>query len=113
MSTLHKHGCETCRFLARWDTGYSEWTVTGCDLLCLKQINPDLQKRWYEPYDEKEIERVMSFGDTCASREVGNGPWFDLGDGEKCLEWASKDPVVHAGLVATGECKCEWERRYP
>jgi hypothetical protein len=42
-----KH-CSKCKFSLKQEVGYSNWTVEGCDLYCLKGLNKSLPADgWY------------------------------------------------------------------
>jgi len=65
-----KAGCETCKFLRRQDYGYSNWTVEGATLDCLKRLHP--MEEIDDQFESRAFAEAMAFGATCAGR-VGSG----------------------------------------
>lgn len=93
-------GCETCRFFRRHDYGYSNYTVEGSNGDCLKALNPHLPAdldAWGA--DKGKTERALAFGEGCAARVEGEGPWFDC-DGEETNERFKDDAELYALLKA-------------
>lgn len=61
-----KKTCLDCRFAVEEDYGYSNYTVEGTDVHCLKKLNSDLPKdRWYGE------ESALFFAEECPSYEEG------------------------------------------
>lgn len=94
--------CFGCKFLCRQDCGYSNWTVTDTDVLCLLDMNPNLPKS--EPWDW-----TTGGGDNweatnnsrCMRFSAGEHPHFDV-DGETTADDFKADPELHAALIAAG-----------
>lgn len=89
-------GCEGCRYLMRMDTGYSNYTVTGTSVACLKGVNPGMPL-CDEDVESATFDAVMGFGETCATKSPGYGPWFDV-DGDVTDEDFKDDPEIYALL---------------
>jgi hypothetical protein len=86
-------GCETCKYCTRQDYGYSNYTVEGSTLDCLKGLHPEMPIEDGYPED-RDFNRKLAFGETCASRVAGDGPYFDC-DGEVTDEEAcDNDPEL-------------------
>ena len=71
--------CTTCEFCLRDDYGYSNWTVEGTSLHCLKGLNPKLDGKedetWREP--SPEVVEALDVALTCESYVQGAGVWLD------------------------------------
>lgn len=89
-------GCEGCKFLCRQDDGYSNWTVMGVSLRCLKRVNPHMPAS--DDIESYATEQALKYGETCTARVAGDGPWFDV-DGEVTNEDFKDDPEVYALLT--------------
>lgn len=88
-------GCEGCKFLARWDSGYSNWTVMNTSVDCLKNVNPLMPIN--DDIESEKLDKALEFGETCSKRVEGNGPWFDV-DGEVTDEDFKDDAEVYSLL---------------
>lgn len=97
MSNVRDRGCEGCKFLERRDTGYSNWTVTGSAIDCLRNLNPHTPL-CDEDVESAKFEAALAFGETCSSRVAGEGPWFDV-DGEVTADDYKDDPDLYALLT--------------
>ena len=91
-----KAGCETCKFLRRQDYGYSNWTVEGATLDCLKRLHP--MEEIDDQFESRAFAEAMAFGATCAGRVEGDGPYFDC-DGETTVEEYKGDAELYALLT--------------
>lgn len=61
-----KKTCLDCRFAVEEDFGYSNYTLEGTHVHCLKNLNSDLPKdRWYGE------ESALLFAEECPSYEEG------------------------------------------
>jgi hypothetical protein len=88
-------GCESCRYCARQDTGYSEYTITGQDVWCLLKLNPDMPTNSdvITREDIRRFEAALAFGETCEKHTDGAGVWLDInGDG---VEDYKDDPELY------------------
>ena len=94
--------CTTCKFCCQEDYGYSNWTVEGTSLSCLRGLNPQLdglEASAYTAAEKKTMEQVIRFADSCSEYVAGDGPTFDV-DGETNIDHYKDDPDVYALLVA-------------
>ena len=81
--------CSDCKYAFRTDTGYSNWTVEGTDLDCLKKLNPSFpDDNWY---GESEAGK---FAESCESFVEGDGPHFDVDMDMGDAENYSDDPEI-------------------
>ena len=96
-------GCETCQYFVREDYGYSNWTTEGTNGDCLLSLNSLLPADLDAWGDKKSLtERALAFGETCASRVEGEGPWFDC-DGGVTNESYKDRPVIYQLLLKRSE----------
>ena len=73
----------------REDNGYSNYTVEGTDLICLKNLNPQFPvDAWYGECPEG------LFAAECQSYAAGHGPHVDVDREEGDLENYSDDEEV-------------------
>lgn len=80
-----KH-CGSCKFNIREENGYSNWTVEGVDIDCLKSLNPDF------PVDAFYNEcREGQFAENCPSFVRGQGVHIDVEHEEGSLVNYSND----------------------
>lgn len=65
--------CENCRFCLMQDVGYSNYTVEGIDVHCLKRIHPESGfDKWYGG-DER-----LEFAEKCKGYESGTPVCIDV-----------------------------------
>lgn len=62
------NNCLDCKYCLQHSWGYSNYTVEGTTVFCLKKLNPDLPKdRWYRE------EPALKFAESCESFSYGGG----------------------------------------
>lgn len=91
-------GCETCKYLARADNGYSNYTVMDTTVWCLRKLNPALPLNDAD-IESKQFDAALAFGETCAAKVDGDGPYFDV-DGDVTIEAYKDDAEIYALLLA-------------
>lgn len=65
--------CTVCVFCCREDYGYSNWTVEGTSLFCLRGLNPALdgaEEPWREP--SPELLKALDVAATCPGVSSGH-----------------------------------------
>ena len=85
--------CSECAFCAHEGEGYSEWTITGENMVCMKKLRPDIDT---DCMRERDVEEAAKFAETCDQFHEGTGPRLGLfsEDEEKDLaEWAASEGV--------------------
>ena len=81
--------CGNCKFSLKIDSGYSNWTVEGTDIHCLKKLNKDLPAdAWYNACQEGE------FAEDCEEYKEGKPPAVDVDRERGDLENYSSDPEI-------------------
>ena len=81
--------CSRCKYSIREDNGYSNWTVEGCDIDCLKKLNPKFPvDAWYGECPEGDLAQ------TCPSYTEGDGVNVDVEHEMGPLEAYSEDPEI-------------------
>lgn len=72
MSEELKRSCETCRYCLLEDWGYSNYTVEGTNVHCLKKIHPESGfDRWYG------VDKRLAFAETCPQYVKGEALALD------------------------------------
>lgn len=88
-----KPRCTDCRFCIKQDTGYSNYTVEGCDADCLLGLNPALPDDAF--YGKAES---LDYAATCIRFQAGNPVEVDVDHDQGALEEYSDDPEIKALL---------------
>lgn len=73
--------CLTCAFCLRSDYGYSNWTVEGTTLSCLKNRNPGLEGKEEVTWGEEriaELAPILDFAETCPGYRKGAPAYMDV-----------------------------------
>jgi hypothetical protein len=71
--------CTTCKFCLRADYGYSNWTVEGTSLGCLKGLNPALEGEdapWREP--SPKLVAALDVAQRCSWYRAGAPATLDV-----------------------------------
>lgn len=85
--------CDECKYCYLQDTGYSNWTVEGCDIICLWDLNSAYPKDyWYGKADGTER------AEACEKFTKGDPTRVDVDHDEGGLENYSTDDEVKALL---------------
>jgi len=85
--------CTDCKYCVTQDTGYSNYTVEGCEADCL------LGKNKYFPRDVWYGESpALQYANECNSFIVGAGPEFDV-DGKITIECYKDDEEIYNLLI--------------
>jgi len=91
--------CDDCRFCIKKDYGYSNYTVEGTDVNCLKNANPAM------PFDQAWGENPqLSFAENCSSFEAGTAVGVDCDQDLGDLVNYSDDPEIKE-LLASWDSK--------
>ena len=85
--------CTDCKFCLRRDTGYSNYTVTGFDINCLKNLNKDFPVDEFYGKDD-----ALLFANQCDSFVSGGCVNVDVDMEDGMLEDYSYDEEVKALL---------------
>lgn len=88
--------CTTCKFCVQEDYGYSDYTMEGTTLACLRGLNAPINGI---DNGDKNLAEVIRFAETCAYYEFGDGPTRDV-DCEVTAEEYKDDPDVYELLKA-------------
>ena len=81
--------CTDCRYHVTQDTGYSNWTVEGCEIDCLLNKNKQLPcDGWYEEAP------ALDYANECDRYREGEGVEFDV-DWEKTAEDYKEDIEIY------------------
>ena len=97
---LEGRACGTCHWLAKIDTGYSNWTVMDTTWRCLLKVNP------YFPADEScdrhgQWRKGNEHGKTCKDYRAGEPVQVDV-DHEK-TPFRTKPGSIEYWLPYTGD----------
>ena len=87
--------CTDCKYCIKQDTGYSNYTVEGCDADCMLRLNPNLPDDTF--YGKAES---LEFAATCPNFEAGDAVEVDVEHTNGALENYSEDPAIKALLRA-------------
>lgn len=96
--------CYNCKFFARQDTGYSNWTVEGTDISCLKNHFETTEESYSWVRNEKKPENDSTFfkqAETCQDYKLGNGLCLDV-DGETTIEDYKEDEELYQAAKEYG-----------
>ena len=88
--------CQQCKYHVNQDTGYSNWTVDGSNVTCLKGKYKDLEDSC--KCEEKEFYKQF---DNCEFFKEGCYITFDV-DGETTIEDYKEDEEVYNLLKENG-----------
>lgn len=96
--------CETCKWCVMQDHGYSNYTVEGTTVHCLKKLHPeDGFDRWFG--DDKRI----AFANECAGYEAGEAVSIDC-DREGLKKWEDPLSSAYTSDPEVGRLLDEWDR---
>jgi hypothetical protein len=89
--------CQNCKYFVTQDTGFSNWTVEGSDVTCLKGKFKDLEDSyaWEEKQFFKQFDNCEHFV------ESNNCINFDV-DGEITIEDYKEDQEIYNLLKENG-----------
>lgn len=79
--------CSDCAYCIHEGTGYSEWTITGTDLVCMFKMRPDFDTEYASDEDTAKLRAVA---EACPHYTQGEGPrlgLFACDEGEQEAEW--------------------------
>ena len=85
--------CDNCKFCVLQDTGYSNYTVEGTDVMCMLNLHPDT------PFDRgsyfAQVDSRLLYAEQCEGYAEGNPVEIDC-DREKA-EYSGMIPVGYGG----------------
>jgi len=93
------NSCVGCKFLCRYDLGYSNYTVTDTEVVCVKGKNPNLPADEPYPWMQGETDMWPKTNESrCTQFSAGDHAHFDV-DGETTIEDYRDDPELYAALT--------------
>lgn len=81
--------CSNCAYCIHSGIGYSEYTITGTDLVCMWNIRPDFDTEYAS---DEEIEGLRKVAEACPHFVAGEGPrlgLFACDEDDQAAEWKS------------------------
>jgi hypothetical protein len=95
--------CYNCKFFATSDTGYSNWTVMGADIDCLKKHFETTEESYSWKQGQKNPDEDSEFfkrAESCQDyvKEIGTQIHLDV-DRETKLSEFKDDPEVYAAAL--------------
>lgn len=99
--------CLTCVFCWRADYGYSNYTVEGTQLGCLKELNPDLENKedpgtpgqWRYEEDAAKLAPIIDRAATCVGYRAGVPVWTDC----DLEEFSYRNPTLEQAMKYTDD----------
>ena len=109
-----KPRCYNCKFFTKQDIGYSNWTVEGTDITCLKDVFETIEESYSRRQSKSNPENDSEFfkqAETCPYFKEGDGACFDA-DGEVTVEDFKEDDELYKLLKEKGYGNGEKFNRY-